>query len=342
MKNLITAALLIICTIGHTSIAALAERKIHFTYHTTIGPFEKGAGPIHVFIPLAQDTEQQTILSRRVTSTLAGSERREPVYGNEFWHSSVDEWDGGLIQATIEYALHRRPFERPSMDGNIGLSLSQFEKTQHARFLNANEKVPVGASVLGPILADIRRAAGSQDLGRVARAIYDWLVDNVEYKKVGTGWGNGDTYWACQERYGNCTDFHSLFNSLARTEGIAARFEIGFPIKEGPLSGEINGYHCWSRFFLPSVGWIPIDASEASKFPKKKDAFYGSQATDRIHFTTGRDLNLGYGHLSGPLNYFIYPHVEVDGQLYDGKITNQFSYRDLTSVDAAGHRSALE
>jgi transglutaminase-like putative cysteine protease len=74
-----------------------------------------------------------------------------------------------------------------------------------------------------------------------ARAIYDWVVENVEYKKVGTGWGNGDTFWACSERYGNCTDFHALFISLARTEGIPARFEMGFPVPDSRPSGEIGG-----------------------------------------------------------------------------------------------------
>ena len=125
-------------------------------------------------------------------------------------------------------------------------------------------------------------------------------IDNVEYKKVGTGWGNGDTFWACNERYGNCTDFHALFISLARSEGIPARFEIGFPVPESRDEGKIAGYHCWVQFYLPEVGWFPIDASEAFKHPERREFFYGSPSRDRIHMTTGRDLELGEGHEASP------------------------------------------
>ena len=62
-----------------------------------------------------------------------------------------------------------------------------------------------------------------------ARAIYDYVLSNMRYDKSGTGWGHGDTLYACSAKKGNCTDFHSLFISMARSQHIPARFEIGFP-----------------------------------------------------------------------------------------------------------------
>ena len=162
-----------------------------------------------------------------------------------------------------------------------------------------------------------------------ARAIYDWVVDNVEYKKIGTGWGNGDTFWACNERYGNCTDFHALFISLARSEGIPARFEIGFPIPRDRSQGDIGGYHCWVQVYLPGEGWIPIDASEASKHPEQRELLYGGQPADRIHFTTGRDIVLPGEYSGQPLNYFIYPHVEVGGKPWQGKLQTRFHFKEV-------------
>ncbi len=82
--------------------------------------------------------------------------------------------------------------------------------------------------------------------------------------------------------------------------------------------GTIGGYHCWVQFYLPEVGWTPIDASEAKKHPEMRDEFFGAHPVDRIQFTVGRDLELGDGHEAGPLNYFVYPHVEVAGEPYDG------------------------
>ena len=63
-----------------------------------------------------------------------------------------------------------------------------------------------------------------------ARAIYDYVSQNMSYDKSGTGWGRGDVLYACEAKKGNCTDFHSLFIAMARSQGIPARFEIGFSL----------------------------------------------------------------------------------------------------------------
>ncbi len=307
-------------------------RTFRFTYETTIGPIDAGTGPVHVFVPLAQSDENQTIHARRVESSLDGEIRSESRYGNRFWHGTLEQSNGAPIAVKVSYLVERRPFHRRAIDGPVG-PLGAAERERYKVFLGANGRVPVGHPILEPILSEIRASSDSGDRAVVARATYDWVVDNMQYKKVDSGWGNGDTFWACSERYGNCTDFHSLFNSLARTEGIPARFEIGFPVPEDRPGGVIGGYHCWTRFYLDGVGWLPIDASEAFKHPQKKEIFYGNQPADRIHFTTGRDLELGEGHESGPLNYFVYPHVEVAGRRYEGPIVNRFAYEDAAPGD---------
>ena len=202
---------------------------------------------------------------------------------------------------------------------------------QQAQYLAPDTLVPVGHEVLKTILAEIHEMREDDSPAATARAIYDWVVDNVEYKKVGTGWGNGDTFWACNERYGNCTDFHSLFIALARSEGIPARFEMGFPVPDDREAGEIGGYHCWVQFYLPERGWVPIDASEAAKNPALREALYGGHPADRIHFSTGRDLVLSPASAEAPLNYFIYPYVEIGGKPWTGKVTTRFSFTELKS-----------
>ena len=194
--------------------------------------------------------------------------------------------------------------------------------------------MPVGQEILQPILEEIHASRENDSPAATARAIYDWVVDNVEYKKVGSGWGNGDTYWACSERYGNCTDFHALFISLARSEGIPARFEIGFPVPLDRPAGTIGGYHCWVQFYLPDQGWVPIDASEAAKHPEQRELLFGTHPADRIHFTTGRDLVFTPGSAAMPLNYFIYPYVEVGGKPWRVDLETSFSYREVSQPDA--------
>jgi hypothetical protein len=50
---------------------------------------------------------------------------------------------------------------------------------------------------------------------------------------------------------------------------------------------------------------------------------------DRVTFTTGRDLVLAPKQDGEPLNFFIYPYVEVGGKVYpQEKIERKWSYQD--------------
>ena len=271
------------------------------------------------FLPIAIDTSAQRILDIDIRSEFVGSIEDEAIYGNRFWHAKISADQVEATSIRVAYEVERRVLRAGDEVGDAKAA---------ERFLLSNERVAVGHPVLDPILAEIRQNSSGEDKADRARAIYDWVVDNVEYKKVGTGWGNGDPFWACNERYGNCTDFHSLFISLARTEGIPARFEMGFPIPTDRSEGTVLGYHCWVEFWLPERGWFPVDASEAFKHPEQRELLYGTHPADRIHFTTGRDLRLGRSHQDRPLNYFIYPYAEVDGKRSDIEIVTRLQYQD--------------
>lgn len=309
--------------------SALAEdtaRTFTFRYATTVGPVEAGAGPVHVWVPLAVESSDQRVVAESIEASVPGGVEVETAYGNRFWHGHVARSDGRPVTVFVETTVERRVHHRSPAARSDGLGNNG--RDAYRRFLGPNERVVVDHPILEPILVEIRERAGSDDKAAISRAIYDWVVDNVEYKKVGTGWGNGDTFWACSQRYGNCTDFHALFISLARSEDIPARFEIGFPVPEDREAGEVSGYHCWVELYLPETDWFPIDASEAFKYPERRELFYGTHPADRIHFSTGRDLVLGADHRDRPLNYFVYPHVEVDGRRWQGAIENRFSYRE--------------
>jgi len=314
-------------TLEETATETLAEtREFRFEYRVEIPMPSPGAGPIHVFVPIAADTKAQKILQLEIETELQGRIETEAVYGNRFWHGVIAADRTETASIDLRYTVARRVL-RAGDAPEAG--------TAAERFLAPNERVVVAHPVLEPILKEIQSASKGEGKPARARAIYDWIVDNVEYKKLGSGWGNGDTFWACTERYGNCTDFHSLFISLARTEGIPARFEMGFSIPLDREEGWVSGYHCWVEFWLPEVGWFPIDASEAFKHPEKRELFYGTQPADRLHFTTGRDLRLGPDHLDRPLNYFIYPYVEVAGRSSDLEIKTQFRYREVEARGAS-------
>lgn len=282
------------------------EHTFTFRYEAEISPRAEDEGPVDVFIPLATTGPHQTVHERTVTASVPGEERVENAYANRFWHGRFDNADGKTIRVVVEYVVTRRAIERdapaPALDA---------QRDALDRFLRPNRFVPTD----GPVIDAVREqlpAGGGTVLDR-ARIIFDYVVENMEYKKVGDGWGRGDAIWACTQQYGNCTDFHALFISLARAESIPTRFEIGFPV---PLEGEgdIAGYHCWLSFLDGRERWTPVDASDAWKNPERVEDYFAAQPPDRILFTVGRDLELGEGHTTGPLNYFIYPHAEQNGE----------------------------
>jgi len=193
------------------------------------------------------------------------------------------------------------------------------------RYLEPDRLVP-----LNGVIAQLAQEHTTGDSSPIvkARHIYDYVVSTMKYDKSGDGWGRGDAVWACSSKRGNCTDFHSLFIGMMRSAGIPARFEIGFPIPETKTAGDIPGYHCWAEFYLQGSGWVPVDASEASKNPERRNYFFGATDANRVFFTYGRDLRLSPEQKGDPLNYFIYPYAELNGKPFAG-MQNHFAFSDV-------------
>ncbi|MCB1854477.1 MAG: transglutaminase domain-containing protein [Halieaceae bacterium] len=305
-----------------TAVPALAAqpRTFEFSYQVLAGELPTGEA-VDIYLPLPAEHAGQHIVASSLQSNMPGEVGIEERHGNRYYRIRRPANINAPVEASLSWTVERAVVTAGSEKGA--------SEEELARYLEPNKLVPVGHDILQPILAEIHAQRADDSPEATARAIYDWVVDNVEYKKVGSGWGNGDTFWACSERYGNCTDFHALFVALARSEGIPARFEIGFPVPLDRASGDIGGYHCWVQFYLPGQGWVPIDASEAAKHPEQRELLYGTHPADRVHFTTGRDLVVSAGSAQQPLNYFIYPYVEVGGKPWRVKLDTRFSYREL-------------
>jgi len=300
---------------------ATGTRSFSFEYEVIVPADVPDAETLTLFLPIAADTTGQRILEVDVEASdgVRGCFGREDRHGNRFWVAELPARRPSQTRIVVKYDVVRDVVRAGDDAGDARSARA---------FLGADARVPVDHPILEPILEEVRAASPEASPADRARAIYDWVVDNVEYKKTGTGWGNGDTFWACNERYGNCTDFHSLFISLARTEGIPARFEMGFPVPLDRTGGTIAGYHCWVEFWLPNEGWVPIDASEASKHPAKRELFYGTHPADRLQLSRGRDLQLGEAHRDRRLNYFVYPYLEADGRKRDVAVETRFRYEE--------------
>jgi hypothetical protein len=145
-----------------------------------------------------------------------------------------------------------------------------------------------------------------------ARALYDYIIDNMRYMKFGK-YGRGDSNYACDSKTGNCTEFHSFFISLARSIDIPARFSIGASIPSDRDEGGIDGYHCWAEFYAEGKWW-PVDISEGNKYTALATYYFGRHPANRIEFSQGRDLKVSPGPKGGPINFMAYPIMEINGE----------------------------
>ena len=306
--------------------AVPAARSFEVSYRAVVGDLPAGAGRVELWVPYPQSDENQQVEVVAVEAPTAYQVSTEPRFGNRMLHLAADRPRQPIVVELRAHVVRREVARR---DLSRAASRGRPERDPAlAQWLTADRLVPLDGRIRA--LAAEVTAGARTDVER-ARAIYDFVVDSMSYDKSGTGWGNGDIYWACDMKRGNCTDFHALFTGLARAAGIPAKFAIGLPIPAERGAGQVAGYHCWAEFWLDDYGWVPVDTSEARKHPERRDYYFGAHDADRVELTEGRDLVLRPAQQGPPLNFFVYPYAEVDGKPHTG-VEQTFAYRDLATT----------
>jgi transglutaminase-like putative cysteine protease len=281
---------------------AAGSKSFNATYTATLKDIPAGLKELKVWIPLPVSRGGQTISDVRIESPQHWTETSEGEFGDRYAYTTIANPAAGDFSVKVRFRGTRNEITPTH------LAETRASKAELARALKADKLVTISPRVKK--LAD-EVTAGKTTPSDQAHAIYDYLVTTMKYDKTIPGWGHGDTERACDIKAGNCTDFHSLFMSMARAKGIPARFVIGFPMTAD--HGTVTGYHCWAEFYVKGMGWIPVDPSEASKStdPARRAYLFGNLDPDRVQFTMGRDVVLS-PRTAEPLNYFIYPHAESE------------------------------
>jgi transglutaminase-like putative cysteine protease len=320
-------------------VAADAPRQRDFLVHyrTTV-EVPAGARKVEVWLPYPTSDAHQKISDVRVTTAAKFEITHDPELGNAMLHILLSDPPAEKLAMDLLFRADRAEYLHkdfpPAAAGGAGVAGKAGADSlppDVARWLRPERRVPLDDTIRK--LALEVTANAPTDLAK-ARAIYDYVVANMSYDKSGTGWGNGDIYWACDAKRGNCTDFHALFIGLARAVGLPARFEIGLPLPAERGAGEVAGYHCWAEFYLRGFGWVPLDASEAKKHPDKEQYFFGAHDENRVQLSIGRDLVLSPKQTGEPLNYFVYPYVEIDGKS-SSQVAKSFTFQDVGAPEPA-------
>jgi transglutaminase-like putative cysteine protease len=244
----------------------------------------------------------------------------------------------------VETFVLNRSEVRVNADPNKAKPLTDADRSRFAPYLAANKNV---------VIDDEIRQLADQIVGNesnpvlAARKLYDWVLHNVDYwvkdpnnKKASPV---GSTTYCLTFRTGNCTDFESLWTSLARAQGIPTRIVYGSFFKPDLNGNDLDqSYHCWAIFYAPGIGWIPHDVAVADMYagefnvtsdnevlmrrttadglfgvdPAKVEYYFGNLDERRVVWSIGRDIVLSPKQDGDPVNAMAKAYVEIDGKTH--------------------------
>ncbi len=307
--------LLFLLSLPHLSIAK--ERKVRVTVEVNLNA-PPDAKNVWLWIPYPMSDENQDITDVNINGNYASAGiYRNARHGNNMLYA---EWKEAKKERVLTYSFNVRREEHITKGfPKKELSISEDESS---KYLEPTSSCPTGGKVKK--YAD-KITKGKKTIRAKARAIYDWIVDNMHRDPNIKGCGFGEVERLLETKGGKCADIHSVFVSLARAAGIPAREVFGIRIPKGKEGDMTKAQHCWAEFYLPGYGWVAVDPADVRKaiLEQKltleqakplREYYFGTVDESRIAFGTGRDIMLNPSQSGGPLNYFMYPYAEADGK----------------------------
>lgn len=330
------------CTVKPAKIkekqAAPKKRNAQVTMQFNLNT-PKNAKIVKLWVPYPVSDENQKITNISVTGTFSNSGvYREDEYGNMILYA---EWNNSTKKRLLTFAFDVKRTEVIKKD--FPQEPFSFSETEFNAYLKATSRAPITGKVKERAEKIIE---GKKTNLEKARAIYDWIINNMERDSSVKGCGSGNCGQVLESLKGKCADLHGVYVAMLRSVGVPAREIYGIRISQEKKGDITKSQHCWAEFYLPGYGWVPIDASDVRKYmlenkiTKVKDVkdkveyFFGSIDENRIAYQTGRDILLNPPQEGGKLNYFMYPYAEADGEminedLFGFNLGYEISYKEL-------------
>ncbi|MBN2293558.1 MAG: transglutaminase domain-containing protein [Pirellulales bacterium] len=161
------------------------------------------------------------------------------------------------LEASYEVTVRSQLFDlelHTRYGGSEAGGENQYKRDARYRLYTRSEnKSPTSHASIKSLVRQIKPADNSPL--QIARAYYDWIIDNVKYEKMNSF---GGAVTCLKDRCGECGDFSALFVALCRASGIPARPVVGY------WADKSNDWHCWAQFMLPNGRWLPVDCQIGS------------------------------------------------------------------------------
>jgi len=338
VSKVLVIALLItgILFIHHLSYAKEREGEVTVQFNLNAPSDSK---EVRLWIPYPVSDENQIISDVKVEGNFSKSGvYKEGKHGNTALYA---EWNGSSKDRFLTYTFKVKRKEVVKTD--FYKKEPSFSKEEFKDYLKATS--------LGPTTGKVKELAENITQGKVsnsakARAIYDWIVNNMHRDPDVKGCGFGEVEKLIVSLGGKCGDISSVFVALSRSVGVPARETFGIRMPKGKTGDMTKNQHCWAEFYAPGYGWVPVDPSDVRKAMLEKkivnpsdvrdimEYYFGAVDESRIAYQTGRDIILNPPQKSGKLNYFMYPYAEADGKplnedLFGFNIGYRISFKEL-------------
>lgn len=303
-------------------------------------------GRARLWLPLAQykDTPWQRSLGHNWQGNFENAGiYRDPVAEMEVFYA---DWKEGTtapqLQIVSQVATVDRHFD-------ITRRITTVERNEVLRrCLQTTNQVPTDGIVRHTAERIVGRIKDPVALGK---AIYDWVVENVEYDPLqpGVGTGNVGTMLDAGRLSGKSADIALLFVGLCRSIGLPARPVFGMRIDYSRIFGGLGtkgagddisqAQHCRAEFYAPGYGWIPVDPSDVRKASLEehlsngdskrvvlKKLLFGFWEMNWIGFNAAQDVELR-GTSGKTLPALLLPHAETATGRFDSRDSERMAYR---------------
>ncbi len=280
-----------------------------------------GAHETDLWLPYPVSNEYQTIEDVRLDGNFTENALyRDAATGGLMLYA---RWKKGSASPRLSLTFRARAEERLRKDfPQTRVTARESIPVEVLPYLRSTELLPTGGRI-GAIARKVTR--GKKGTLEKARAVYDWVVENLARDPHVRGCGLGDVEVTLAKKSGKCADISSVFVAVARGAGVAAREVFGLRLGKKDNEDITGGHHCWAEFYLPGYGWVPVDPADVRKVMLKKglnleeagkyrEYYFGAVDQYRVALIKGRVRSLTPAQKGPPLTYFMYPYAEVDGR----------------------------
>jgi transglutaminase-like putative cysteine protease len=312
-----------------TNQSLAKERQGIVTFNIILNT-EKASEKARLWLPYPLSDEFQSIENVKVNGNHSYSAiYREPESEVVYLYA---EWDRNSKEKSLIMSFYARAEERIEnnlRDKNLPVPV-EIEK-----YLEADKWAPTDGIVKE--IAD-KITNGKTGILEKSRAVYDWVVENTYRDPNIKGCGLGIVEQTLAERGGKCADISSVYVALARAAGVPARDVFGLRLGKEPEQDISSGFNCWAEFYLPGTGWVQVNPADVRKIMLKKklsinqaksyrEYYFGAVDEYRIVLERGaRGIVFNPKQDAEPLNYFMYPYAEIDGEPLDYFDPKNFGY----------------